>query len=379
MKFLTLPTAFAALMLCINKTEAHSWVEKLIRIASNGTFVGPPGYPRGFVPRSSPGFSDFVSEHQIPPDGRATATEILPTDLICRPSQATANQTEGSPALISAPGDNIALIYQENGHVTLLDRSPTKPVGSGTVFIYGTKKPSDSDTYLGIHRVWNTKGTGGDKRGKLIATRPFDDGQCYQNNTSPLAESRRDEFGTVGNDLHCQTDVQLPQDAGTSGKYTLYWVWEWPTLDNVTGKVITNQSYTTCMDIVMTSKKLAHAGSFNSKQLVDSRAIERELSTAFLFNPTEPAQLTGAAGSQPTSSPSAGTAPLKAPSNDDGGAPSTGDRETVKTVTVTTTVCNCASTPSVDASRPSVEPFLPPVAGQQNQPVQSATVTPTAS
>ncbi|KIM97915.1 hypothetical protein OIDMADRAFT_105383 [Oidiodendron maius Zn] len=254
-------------MLCVDKTEAHSWVEKLLLIASNGTFVGTPGYPRGFVPRTSPAFSDFVSENQIPPDGRPTGTEILPADLMCRASQSIGNQTTGNPALVAAPGDNIALIYEENGHVTLLDRSPTKPVGSGTVFVYGTKQPSNDDTYLGIHRVWNEAGTGGDKRGKLLATRPFDDGQCYQNNTSPLAESRRATLGTLGNDLPCQNNVQLPEDAGTSGSYTLYWVWEWPTLDNTTGKLITNQSYTTCMDIVMTAKKLASAGDFNSKQI----------------------------------------------------------------------------------------------------------------
>lgn len=361
-----LPAGLAALMLCANQTLAHSWVEKLLLIASNGTFVGTPGYPRGFVPRTSPLFSDFVSENQIPPDGRVTATEILPTDLMCRPSQSIGNQTAGNPALIAAPGDNIALIYEENGHVTLLDRSPTKPVGSGTVFIYGTKQPSNTDTYLGIHRVWNEAGTGGDKRGKLLATRPFDDGQCYQNNTSPLAESRRAELGTVGNDLPCQNDVQLPEDAGTSGTYTLYWLWEWPTLDNVTGTLITNQSYTTCMDIDMTPKKLESAGNFNSKQVVDSRAIQAQLSTAFLVNPTIAEQLTttqGVSGHQPTTPASASAAfgSLQGASNGAGGtvtvtvtaAAAAGAGQTkTEVVTVTTTVCNCEASSASAGSTP---------------------------
>jgi hypothetical protein len=357
-----LPAGLASLMLCINQTEAHSWVEKLMLIASNGTFAGTPGYPRGFVPRTSPLFSDFVSENQIPPNGRPTATEILPTDLMCRASQSIGNQTAGNPALVAAPGDNIALIYEENGHVTLLDRSPTKPIGSGTVFVYGTKQPSNSDTYLGIHRVWNAEGTGGDKRGKLLATRPFDDGQCYQNNTSPLAESRRAKLGTLGNDLPCQNDVQLPEDAGTSGTYTLYWLWEWPTLDNVTGKVIANESYTTCMDIDMTPGKLANAGNFNSTQLVDSRAVQAQLSTAFLVNPTISEQLTttqGVPAQQSTASASAAFSPLLGNSNGDGGivtvtVTAAAEVET-DVVTVTSTVCNCGSSASAAPVAPTTQ------------------------
>jgi hypothetical protein len=376
MKYCTLiPAGLATLMLCVDNTEAHSWVEKLLLIASNGTFVGTPGYPRGFVPRTSPAFSDFVSENQIPPNGRPTATEILSTDLMCRPSQIIGNQTPGNPALVAAPGDNIALIYEENGHVTLLDRSPTKPVGSGTVFIYGTKQPSNSDTYLGIHRVWNEAGTGGDKRGKLLATRPFDDGQCYQNNTSPLAESRRAELGTLGNDLPCQNNVQLPEDAGTSGMYTLYWLWEWPTLDNTTGKIIANQSYTTCMDIAMTPKKLANAGGFNSKQVVDSRAIQAQLSTAFLVDPTIAEQLTttqGVAAKQTTAAASV-FSPLQASTNRAGAtttvtitAGAGAGKTKTEVVTVTTTVCDCESAASdaptaPTASSASAVPVAPTV------------------
>lgn len=364
-----LPAGLATLMIGVGPSQAHSWVEKLMLIASNGTFVGTPGYPRGFVPRTSPLFSDYVSENQVPPNGRITATEILPTDLMCRASQSIGNQTSGSPALVAAPGDNIALIYEENGHVTLLDRSPTKPVGSGTVFIYGTKKPSNSDTYLGIHRVWNEQGTGGDKRGKLLATRPFDDGQCYQNNTSPLAESRRAALGTQGNDLPCQNDVQLPKDAGTSGTYTLYWVWEWPTLDT-TGNIVANESYTTCMDIDMTSKKLANSGSFDGTQLVDSRAIKAQLSTAFLVNPTIAEQLTSTQGGpshQSTPSPGAAFGPLVPSPNVVGGVGTVTITAAalVKTevVTVTTTICDCdsstlaGSVPTVPTIEPSPIPM----------------------
>jgi hypothetical protein len=294
---LSLPAGLAAIWLltCTSTIQAHTWIDQLSVIASNGTLVGALGYPRGYIQRTAPDFSDYNLQNEVPPDGRPTGNEILSTDLICRQSQFIGNQTAGNPALVAAPGDNIGLIYQENGHVTLLQNSPTKPVGSGTIFIYGTNQPSNNDTYLGIHRVWNTAGTGGDKRGKLLATRPFDDGQCFQNNTSPLAEARRAEFHPLGNDLSCQSDVQLPTDAGTS-QYTLYWVWEWPTL-NSTGAVITNQSYTTCMDINMTAtSQVQQAVNFDVDQVVDFAGVQDQLSTQFLINPTTPPELTGAAG-----------------------------------------------------------------------------------
>jgi hypothetical protein len=368
-----LPAGLAALLLCVTSTDAHSWVQQLLLIASNGTFVGTPGYPRGFVQRTSPAFSDFESENLVPPDGRPTGTEILPTDLMCKSTQSIGNQTAGNPALVAAPGDNVALVYEENGHVTLLDRSPTKPVGSGTIFIYGTKEPQNNDTYLGIHRVWNANGTGGDQRGKLLATRNFDDGQCYQNNTSELAIYRRDTLGTVGNDLNCQSDVQLPEDAGTNGTYTLYWLWEWPTLNNVTGAEITNESYTTCMDIVMTSNQLADAGSFNSTQLVDYRAIETELSTAFIVNPTASEQLTTTPGVPASPTTTVSSAPVQTSSN------AAGDFVTVtvtaspvetETITVTTIDTVVNTTPNTQQAQPSTT---------QTQPSTIATVTSTTT
>jgi hypothetical protein len=367
------PAGLAALLLCATSTDAHSWVQQLLLIASNGTFVGTPGYPRAFVQRTSPAFSDFESENLVPPDGRPTGTEILSTDLMCKSTQTIGNQTAGNPALVAAPGDNVALIYEENGHVTLLDRSPTKPVGSGTIFIYGTKEPRNNDTYLGIHRVWNVNGTGGDQRGKLLATRHFDDGQCYQNNTSELAIYRRDTLGTVGNDLNCQSDVQLPEDAGTNGSYTLYWLWEWPTLNNVTGAEITNESYTTCMDIVMTPNKVADAGSFNSTQLVDYRAIETELSTAIIVNPTASEQLTTTPGVPASPTTTVSSTPLQTSSN---AAPDfvtvtvTASLVETETVTVTTTDIVINTDPNTQQAQPSTT---------QTQPSTTATVTSTTT
>lgn len=144
--------------------------------------------------RTVPGFGDDQMVNLIPPNGRAAGNIIFATDLMCRSSQSKGNQTPNSPALTASPGDMIALRYQENGHVTEPFNQPDKPENRGTVYIYGTAEASDSDTLLSIHDVWNSEGTGGDKRGKLLSTQNFDDGQCYQINTSNISEARQEEF-----------------------------------------------------------------------------------------------------------------------------------------------------------------------------------------
>ncbi|TVY53163.1 hypothetical protein LCER1_G005577 [Lachnellula cervina] len=313
-------TSLAALVLlaCANTIEAHSWVKILQLIDSSGAFVGAIGYPRGFVPQTLKGWTDFMAENKVPPDGRPTGSQILPTDLMCAPYQQIGNQTAGFPTLTAAPGDFIALSYQENGHVTKNTTAPpnTRPAGNGTIFIYGTKTPANSDTYLGIHRVWNTEGTGGDKRGKLLATRYFDDGQCYQISAEPMSVARQTQFNNK-TEIPCQNDLQLPTDAGTSGKYSLYWVWEYPTMHADVGGLVTNESYTTCMDISMTSTPVAKNGDFKANQQIGSAAIKAQLDQAIMVNPTAPLVILGASpapltgpSSQPASgNPSSAAAP----------------------------------------------------------------------
>ncbi|MAD87660.1 MAG: hypothetical protein CL912_32270 [Deltaproteobacteria bacterium] len=289
---LSLPAGLAAIILlaCNTGVYAHTWVEELRLIASNGSYVGAPGYIRNFAPRIA-GVDPNSNLWLLPPNGRGNA--FLPTDPMCRSTQVKQQQTPDYPTLTAAAGDHIALRYLENGHVTLFDTNPGKPAGRGTVFIYATTKPQETDTYLGIHRVWNTEGTGGDQRGKLIATRPYDDGQCFQINGK--SKGRQDAVGGFsaedgGSDLLCQNDFQIPSDAGTSGLYTLYWVWEWPTLDK-DGAVATNESYTSCMDISLTSKKVSSAGKFVAQKaggkVANSVGVEAQLGDEqFLVDPT---------------------------------------------------------------------------------------------
>jgi hypothetical protein len=289
MKILAKSAGLTAFFLVVGNsvTRAHTWIEELLVIASNGTMVGAPGYPRGFVSRATPGFNDGQMDYLIPPNGRPTGNQILPTDLMCKSTQNIGSQTPGFPVLNASPGDMIALRYQENGHVTNPGVPPGKPANGGTVYIYGTQKPSDSDTLLAIHKVWNAAGTGGNGNGILLATRNFDDGQCYQvDNAHALSVQRQKEFPhkadpLMGEDLWCQTDVTLPSNIAASDSYTLYWVWDWPTGTPGVGSGV-NEIYTTCMDVNLvagpgTSKNL----NFIKGQDLNKAAIETELSTAF--------------------------------------------------------------------------------------------------
>ncbi|KAI4266641.1 MAG: hypothetical protein L6R35_006926 [Caloplaca aegaea] len=252
--------------------SAHSWIEDMSVIAKNGTFIGAPGYPRANAKRGPGVNPDKEMVHLIPANGRPTGNKILDSDPMCMPSQQQPKQSEGSPMLNAAPGDMVALRYQENGHVSLPENQPGKEANRGTVYIYGTTSPSPEDKFLSIHKVWNSEGTGGDKRGKLLASEPYDDGQCYQINGGQISTQRREEFKhesdpLMGADLWCQNNFKIPKDAPSGKPYTVYWVWEWdtaPTAGQPNGLL---ERYTTCMDI-----SLSKTG--NTQSNVDSSAAQ---------------------------------------------------------------------------------------------------------
>lgn len=287
----TITRCFAFLQLT-STIRAHSWVEQLSVISSEGTFIGTPGYPRGNFLRTAPGFSDNQMVNLIPPNGRP-GNIIFATDLMCSSAQSKGNQTPNSPALIASPGDMIALRYQENGHVTEPFNQPGKPENCGTVYIYGTSEASDSDTLLSIHNVWNSEGTGGDQRGRLLSTQNFDDGQCYQINTSNISKARQEDFPhtadpLMGVDLWCQVDITIPSSIAAQGIYTLYWVWDWPTAIGTVGQPNgLVEIYTTCVDInLVDGVGTSESVNFNEGQDLNSAAISSELFTAHVSIPT---------------------------------------------------------------------------------------------
>jgi len=265
--------ALAVLAILAGPAAAHSWIEQMMVISPSGTYTGNPGYSRNNTARAAPGFSDLLMVHILPGQGQPSIEQrdapsktdiqgILPSDPMCKRTQQTQFQSNGNPRLQAAAGDMVALRYEENGHVTLPQNQPGKPANRGNVYIYGTTQPKPDDKFLDIFGVWTADGTGGDKRGKLLATQPYDDGQCYQVNGGAISAQRQKQYPhlankIMGTDLWCQNNIKIPTDAPSGKPYTLYWVWDWPTLPNVDPNLPKGKAeiYTTCMDVDITAKK----------------------------------------------------------------------------------------------------------------------------
>jgi hypothetical protein len=266
----------------IRQALAHTWVEQLTNIAPNGTFVADFGYARAFVDRHNPTYNGDANNWLIP----RGKTFVDAEDLLCHPSQRTSIQTPGYPRLQSTPGSMIALRYLENGHATIPGTGGVgKPKQGGAVFVFGTKLPAPEEKLLDV-LSWTRDGSGGNKRGVLLTAQNFDDGRCYQlGNNAALATVRQEQnpnpvTGQPGSahELPCETDVLLPEDLGVSTPYTLYWVWQWPTVpSNVDcqpfhGK---DEYYTSCVDIDMVSEVLSKQSEHPlDQQDVRSRAVD---------------------------------------------------------------------------------------------------------
>lgn len=327
--------ALAALVLLVAPTTAHSWVEEMDVIdPKTGLFTGTPGYCRNNTKRTAPNFSDPLMVHILPSLGQPAIEErdtipaldttgVYPNDTMCKRTQDAQYQADGSPRLQAAPGDLVALRYQENGHVTLPQNQPGKPLNRGLVYIYGTTQPKFPERFLDVFGQWNAEGSGGDRRGKLLATQPFDDGYCYQINGGNISTHRQAQFPhtanqLMGTNLWCQNDIALPTDIPTGVPYVLYWVWDWPTSmygdpNLPKGKA---ELYTSCMDVDIVAKQ-------GSKRRVKARQASSPASSSaadHLNSAAIPAYVSSltaspaAAGASPAVSAQASPAPAGASS-----------------------------------------------------------------
>ncbi|KAH7016633.1 hypothetical protein B0J12DRAFT_714683 [Macrophomina phaseolina] len=236
------------------QVAAHSWIDQLAVISqSSSIFIGHYGYPRGYVARSDAGFTAAKNTHLLPAADSARS-RINASDMLCLDRQRVPNQPANWPRLKAAPGDWVALRYAENGHVTLPWNTPGKPELGGTTYIYGTHSPVADEKILDVLQ-WNTNGTSGDGRGRLLASSNFDDGRCHQINDGNISLQRQRSYPDfapndtrVKNELYCESDVKIPEDALLGSTYTLYWIWEWPTVESEASKG-KDEWYTTCMDV----------------------------------------------------------------------------------------------------------------------------------
>lgn len=250
-------------------TAAHTWIEEMQIIDSNGSYVGDRGYSRGYVARTDPTFTGFSDNYLLPQNG----VRINSSDSLCHPSQRSSNYTNPAyPMLKAAPGDYVAMKYLENGHVTLPHTQLGKPAHAGTVYVYGTHQPAADEKLVDV-LAWTADGSGGNGKGFLMTAQNFDDGRCHQINCGNISTYRQIHFPShqIGQPMStmeqwCETDLHLPTNV-TAGTLTVYWVWSWPTSANADctypdGK---DEYYTTCSDMQIvdesSQKVLAAAGS----------------------------------------------------------------------------------------------------------------------
>ncbi|EFY87753.1 hypothetical protein MAC_06239 [Metarhizium acridum CQMa 102] len=334
-------------------TSAHSWIEYAYVIAPNGTMVGHIGYPRGFKPRSDPGWNDKIPQWLLPQTGSAaySGKEVL--------NKFPFEENPKQPVLEAAPGDHIALMHFENGHVSLPQNQPNKPKNRGTVYLYGTSEPKEKENLFDVHLVWNKDGTGGDKRGVLLATRNYDDGRCFQPNTADITNQRvaklKDNGAQNSQELACHSDLKLPDNLKPGSFYTIYWYWDWPSLnpdkidmdktadglypwagsfmrgDKVPNgwtmdAIAHNESYSSVIDIKIVEKPKEFAGkdagkeAWVSKQNVYSMGVQDQMANNFQVNVGGPGN--SGTGSAPTASAPASAPPASAPAS--GPAPTAG-------------------------------------------------------
>ncbi|KAF2090178.1 hypothetical protein K490DRAFT_34959, partial [Saccharata proteae CBS 121410] len=239
----------------LGQAVAHTWIDQLSVVGSNGSFAGDYGYVRGYVARTDTGFNGD-SNLWLLPALDAGRVRINSSDFICKDTQRTQNQTSSWPRLSAAPGDYVAMKYSENGHVTLPGNQPGKPEKGGTVFMFGTTEPKDDEKMMDVLQ-WTKDGSGGDKRGKLLAANNYDDGRCHQINGGDISTKRQQEFpdeipGQPGShsELYCESNFQVPTDQATGKALTIYWVWEWPTAVGTEGLPLgKDEWYTACADV----------------------------------------------------------------------------------------------------------------------------------
>ncbi|MCJ1313653.1 hypothetical protein MMC25_007332 [Agyrium rufum] len=205
------------------------------------------------APRNSSEFlalGDASMTYLLPPAGR---NYLYETDLICKQEpadQTIQNYTQAYPMLQARSNSTIALRYQENGHISL--PLPPGKLDAGTIYLYGTLTSMPSDQVLSIHRKWNAAGTGGDRRGLLMAERSFDDLECYQTpqENRTVYNSRHILFPPdpgQGQNRWCRITFEMPEymgetQLGAGQILSVYWVWDWSSNSTV-------QIYTTCLDV----------------------------------------------------------------------------------------------------------------------------------
>jgi hypothetical protein len=180
-----------ALAAAISVALGHTWGEQLRNINDKGQYVGAYGYMRGYRVRGGPNYNEDALVQRMPASNNDGKIFITADQFLCHENQREQKQaSDRFPRLQTAPGNFVAIRYQENGHVTTADTIVRKPEKGGTVYVYGTTDPKSDEELIDILQ-WTQDGKGGNKRGVLLAMNDYDDGRCYLNNETPIAQERK--------------------------------------------------------------------------------------------------------------------------------------------------------------------------------------------
>lgn len=263
--------SYLVLFLLCGSATAHTWLESLRSIGSNGAFTAAPGFPRGFVSRQDPSFSDDALTYRITTKDAATP--------LCHPNQQIANgYTDPQyPRLKASAGSRIALTYQENGHVSAPQVPEGRPYRSGNVYVYASTSLRDED-FGGVFGNWSADGSL--ESGRLLATHFYDDRRCFQNQGSggtPINAARKAAAAGLES-VDCQTDIQLPQDI-QSDKLMIYWAWDWTLWPNTDKSAV--EVYTACAEIDISQGSSTFEVSVDDSLPLDQRAVQSQLDTQF--------------------------------------------------------------------------------------------------
>lgn len=311
--------ALAGLASLAPSANAHTWIEQMQVIGTNGSYIGDYGYPRGYIARTDHGYNGESDKYQLPPPTSSGHDRITDQMLLCHPAQRTANYSSEYPKLQVAPGSYVAMKYTENGHVTQPWLPAGKPEKGGTVWVFGTYQPNATETLANVLK-WTSDGKGGDGKGWMMTAQTFDDGRCYQLNSNEISINRQIKHAdhkpdqpTSQIEQWCETDLQVPTDAKVGSLLTTYWVWAWETAPYTDGaKCGKDEYYITCSDfdvvdggddlVKIASKPMQH--SLEQQDPQSTAVSDYQSRTALTSTPvvsTQPAACT-VAQSQVTSS-----------------------------------------------------------------------------
>ncbi|KAI5851535.1 hypothetical protein DFP73DRAFT_628976 [Morchella snyderi] len=248
MKFSACITTIIATL--ATSVQCHSWVQSL-------EVIGPiQNVSRALRDPTTPhpGLG-YIRAYPARVDALASNTILFPdTAFACMPQQRTQTQDAAFVRLKASPGDIVQGNYTENGHVSL---PAVTQLSSGTVYWYGTSQPK-VDEKLADVMEWTSDCTGGDGRGCLLSTAPFDDGTCIEKFNDPAGRTPegilRHQQSPDG--LPCASTFTIPKNVKVDSLYTVYWAWDYSEHlgpENPDPKVA-KEWYSSCMDIEVVAR-----------------------------------------------------------------------------------------------------------------------------